>query len=55
MDNVDTQKTEKFMMRLSKRDKSIIEANASKYGFTNLSEYIRFVTINSKVEVTREK
>ncbi len=49
-----TTKREAITVRLSKEDKSVIEANASKYGFTNLSEYIRFIGMNLDIKIKVE-
>lgn len=36
---------------MSEEDKTKIEANASKYGFSNLSDYIRVVALNATFNV----
>jgi len=48
-------RSETIALRLSSEEKAMIEANASKYGFTILSEFIRFVSMNSVVNVSAEK
>lgn len=48
-------RTEAIAIRLSADEKAIIETNASKYGFTILSEFIRFVAMNSVVNVSADK
>lgn len=50
MSNNQTRKRESITVRLCKEDKSLIEANASKYGFSNLSEFIRFIGMNITIE-----
>ena len=48
-------RTEAIAIRLSADEKALIEANASKYGFTILSEFIRFVAMNSVVNVSVDR
>jgi hypothetical protein len=45
-----TEKTEYLAIRMSKEDKALIEANASKNGFKSLSEFVRYVSMNAVVE-----
>jgi len=49
-----TKKREAITVRLSKEDKAVIESNASKYGFTNLSEFIRFIGMNITLKIKVE-
>lgn len=51
MTNKNTRKTEALAIRMSKEDKSKIEANASKYGFVNLSDYIRITALNAELKI----
>ncbi len=44
-------KYEVITFRLCEEDKTIIEAKASKYGFTSLSDYARVVTLNATLNV----
>ena len=46
-----TRKTEAIAVRMSKEDKLKIEANASKYGFINLSDYIRITALNAEFKI----
>jgi uncharacterized protein (DUF1778 family) len=45
-----SEKTEYLAVRMSKEDKSVIEANASNNGFKSLSEFVRYVCMNAVVE-----
>ncbi len=54
MEGRNTRKRETIMVRLSKSDKSMIESNATKYGFTNLSEFIRFIGMNVDISIKVE-
>jgi len=40
---------------ISKDDKKKMEDKAKEYNFVSLSEYIRFVGLNSEIEVKSEK
>jgi hypothetical protein len=44
-------KVSSILFRMSGEDKTKIEANASKYGFSNLSDYIRVVALNATFNV----
>ena len=44
-------KVASVLFRMSEEDKAKIEANASKYGFSNLSDYIRVVALNATLNV----
>jgi len=51
MGRLDTsEKSEYLAIRMSKEDKAVIEANASKNGFKSLSEFVRYVSMNAVVE-----
>lgn len=44
-------KTSSILIRMSQSDKEKIEANASRHGFNNLSEFVRIVSMNASVEI----
>ena len=48
-------KTESLTIRLTKEDKSKIEANALSIGIYSVSDYIRMVALNADVKVEVNK
>lgn len=44
-------KVASLVVRMSEEDKSKIEENASKYGFSNVSDYVRVVAMNAELNV----
>lgn len=46
------QKDKQVNIKLSNIEKKIIEKKSKKYGFATISEYMRFVSLNSEIKVT---
>ena len=48
-------KNKQINIKISSREKEIIEQKSKKYGFCTISEYVRFVSLNSIIEVIIKK
>ena len=48
-------KNKQINVKISEEEKEIIEKKAKIYNFTTISEYVRFVALNSIIEVTSIK
>lgn len=48
-------KNKQINIKISDHEKSIIEKKSKTYGFASISEYVRFVSLNSTIEVKNVK
>jgi hypothetical protein len=47
-------KTTQIIIRLSEEEKNKIKDISKKYNFENISDYIRFVSLNEKIKIIKE-